>query len=292
MIVTYNSAHVIDGLLDSLPAALDGLTAETVVVDNASADTTVEIVQRRADCRLVEAPNLGYAAGINRGVAASTGTGPVLVLNPDIRLAPGSVKAMVAALAQPRTGVVVPRVLDTDGRLVPSMRREPTWLRNLGLGSTGLPLFAEYVDDPAAYDRPQTCDWALGAALLVDRECHRQLVGWDASYFLYSEETDFCLRARDAGWLTRYAPTAVVTHIGGQSGRSGRTHAMQVLNRVRLYRRRHGLPAATAYYLFSILGEVSWLLRGNQHCRASIRALLLRSARPPELGLSTDLIPR
>lgn len=292
MIVTYNSEAMIAGLLDTLPAALDRLAAEVIVVDNSSTDATVEVVRRRADCRLVEAPNLGYAAGINRGVAESSGDGPVLVLNPDIRLAPGSVRAMVDALAKPGAGIVVPRVLDAHGTLAPSMRREPTLLRNLGLGGTGHAVFAEYVGDPASYERAQTCDWALGAALLVSRACHEELGGWDESYFLYSEETDLCLRARDRGWLTRYEPSAVVTHIGGGSGRSGRTHAMQILNRVRLYRRRHRLPASALYYLLSILSELSWLLRGKQHCRASLRALLVRSARPRELGLSGGLIPR
>ena len=291
VIVTYNSAHVVGDLLDSLPAALDGLTADTVVVDNSSTDDTVALLRRRSDCRVVEAPNLGYAAGINRGVAESRGNGPILILNPDVRLEPGSVRALTTALAHPATGIVAPRVLDAQGRLVPSMRREPTLARNLELGGTHRAVFAEYVDDPAAYDRPRQCAWALGAALLVDRACHEQLGGWDESYFLYSEETDFCLRAGDRGWLTRYEPGAVVTHIAGQSGRSPRIHAMQILNRVRLYRRRHGAIASTAYYLLSVLSEISWVLRGHRDSRGALRALVWKPARPAELRLPDHLIP-
>jgi GT2 family glycosyltransferase len=292
VIVTYNSAHVIDDLLDSLPAALEGAVADIVVVDNSSTDDTVSVVARRTDCRLVQAPNDGYAAGINRGVGASTARGPILILNPDVRLAAHSVSVLLAALDLPGTGVVAPRVLAHDGSLVPSMRREPTLARNLGLGGTRLAVFAEYVTETTAYAQPQTCDWALGAVLLVSRACYEAVGGWDESYFLYSEETDFCLRARELGYLTRYEPAAEATHLAGQSGRSPRIHAMQILNRVRLYRRRHRLAPSAVYYLLSIISEISWLIRGNPYTRASIKALVLKSARPAELGLSPDLIPR
>jgi GT2 family glycosyltransferase len=292
VVVTYNSAHVIDGLLDSLGPALDGIGSDTVVVDNSSTDDTVEVVRRRTDCRLVQAPNLGYSAGINRGVASSTGTGPILVLNPDVRLELGSVRRLLEALRLPRTGIVAPRVLDADGSLVPSMRREPTLARNLGLGRTGHPVLSEYVEEPDWYDTPGISDWALGAVLLVSRECHDAVGGWDESFFLYSEETDFCLRAKDRGFVTRYTPEAVATHIAGQSGRSPRIHAMQILNRVRLYRRRHGAVASAAYYALSVLSELSWVLRGHRNSRGALKALLWKPARPAELGLTRSLVPR
>lgn len=292
VVVTYNSAHVVDGLLDSLPAALDGLSVRTIVVDNSSTDHTLDVLHRRSDCEVVSAPNLGYAAGINRGVAAAPGDSPILVLNPDVRLTPGSVRTMRDALTRPGIGIVGPKVVDAEGTLVPSMRREPSLTRAVGLERTGLALFSERVIRPERYEHAQTCDWALGAVLLVSRECHTALAGWDESFFLYSEETDFCLRARDQGWGTWYEPAAVVTHIGGQSGVSARIHAMQILNRVRVYRRRHGLPAGAAYHLLCVASELSWLLRGQRFSRAAVEALLRRSRRPAELGLPAAFIPR
>ncbi len=68
IVVTYNSAGVVLDLLDSLPAGLDGLSADVVVVDNSSTDATAELLDARDDCRVVRAPNHGYAAGINAGV--------------------------------------------------------------------------------------------------------------------------------------------------------------------------------------------------------------------------------
>jgi N-acetylglucosaminyl-diphospho-decaprenol L-rhamnosyltransferase len=291
VVVTYNSAHVVGDLLDSLPAALDGLRAEVVVVDNSSTDSTATLVAARDDCRLVPAPNRGYSAGINAGVAASRSAAPVLVLNPDLRLAPGSVRTMLAELGRDGVGIVAPRVRDDDGRLVLSLRREPTLARALGLGGTGWAWSSEYVTDLAAYERAQVCDWALGAVLLVDRRCHDALGGWDESFFLYSEETDFCLRARDRGWATRYVPAAQAVHIGAQSGQSPRIHVMQIVNRVRLYRRRHGAVLAWPYLALTVLSELSWLVRGHRHSASAVAALLSPRRRPAELAAGDRLLP-
>lgn len=286
VVVTYNSSHVIDGLLDSLPAAMSGARAVVVVVDNGSTDGTVDRVRARSDCRLLEQPNRGYSAGINAGIEFAGGVDPILILNPDTRLRPGALRPMLAALREPCTGVVAPLVLNDDGTVFHSLRREPTLLRASGLGFTGRTMFSEYVSDEAAYQQDGVYDWALGAALLLSRDCYVQLGGWVEDYFLYSEETDYCLRARDMGWVLRFVPQAVVVHIGGQSGRSDRTHVMQILNRVRLYRRRRGVALGWCYFALTVLSESTWALRGHRESRAALKALFRRSCRPPELGLS------
>ena len=286
VVVTYNSSHVIDGLLDSLPAAMGDVRANVVVVDNGSTDGTADVIRARSDCRLLEQANRGYSAGINAGIEFAGGAEPILVLNPDTRLRPASVGPLLATLHEPHTGVVAPLVLNEDGSVFHSLRREPTLLRASGLGFTGLGMFSEYVSDNAAYDRNGIYDWALGAALLLSRDCYNELGGWVEDYFLYSEETDYCLRARDRGWLLRFVPHSVVVHIGGQSGRSDRTHVMQIVNRVRLYRRRQGVVWGWCYFALTVLSESTWALRGHRESRAALQALFRRSCRPPELGLS------
>ena len=297
MAVTYNSEAVIGGLLDSLPAAMgsEGQTVEhtVVVVDNGSTDGTVKLVEDRPGVRLVRSTNVGYSGGLNRGVQeAGDGATSILILNPDLRLAPGAVPAMLAALRRPRIGIVAPKVFGEDGELHHSLRREPSLLRNTGLAFTGRPALSEYVSDPVEYELPHVVDWALGAVLLMSRDCYDALGGWDESYFLYSEETDFCLRARERGYLTWYEPSAQATHLGGGSGQSGSTHAMQIVNRVRLYRRRHGRPASYAYYGLTVLSELSWVARGHTKSRTSLRALVRPSQRPKELGCGTGVLPR
>jgi N-acetylglucosaminyl-diphospho-decaprenol L-rhamnosyltransferase len=291
VIVTYGSAAVIGDLLDSLPAALDGLTADVVVVDNGSTDGTVELVEARGDCRLVRSTNVGYAGGINRGVREAVPAEAILFLNPDVRLHAGAVPPLVEALREPDTGIVAPQVRSPTGALEPSLRREPTVLRALGLTRTGKPALSEYVDDPREYAEGHPVDWALGAVLLISRKCFDAVGGLDESFFLYSEETDLCLRARDAGWLTRYEPRSVAMHIGGASGRNNKTHAMQIINRVRLFRRRNGAAAAWVYFWLTVASELSWWARGHRQSRHAVTALLRPARRPPELGCSRRLMP-
>jgi len=291
VVITYNSSDSVGALLDSIPAAMGDLSAETVVVDNRSTDGTADFVEERGDVRVIRASNDGYAAGFNVGVQALSSCPALLVLNPDLELHPGSVAVMRSAL-RPGVGVVAPRVLDEHGDLTRSLRNEPTILRATGLSKTGWEVFDEYVRRPEKYAYPRNVDWALGAALLVDRACYERVGGWDETFFLYSEETDFCLRARDLGWRTRYEPAAVVSHVGGGSGRSARTHAMQVVNRVRLYRRRHRLIPSIAYHATLLASEASWILRGHPESRAAVKALLRSSARPTELGASGSLMKR
>jgi N-acetylglucosaminyl-diphospho-decaprenol L-rhamnosyltransferase len=292
VIVTYNSRSLICGLLDSISAALAGTTAEIVVVDNDSCDGTADYVAGRGDCMLVRSANVGYAAGINRGVMVSQRAKAVLALNPDVILRPNSIPSMLRALQWENAGIVVPQVRSGAGDLTLSLRREPSILRSLGLTATRLGAFSEYINKRSLYTSPRIVDWAVGAAILMSRECYDCLGGWDETYFLYSEETDLCLRARDRGFLTVYEPSSVVLHIGGQSGQDGRTHSMRCINRVRLYRRRHGAVAAWCFLALTVAFELRWALRGRRESWAAIRALVRPVERPAELRCSDALMPR
>jgi N-acetylglucosaminyl-diphospho-decaprenol L-rhamnosyltransferase len=292
VIVTHNSAHVIGELLDSLPPALHGLTADVIVVDNGSTDGTAEFVAARGVCRVVRSANVGYAGGINRGVREAMSAEAILVLNPDVRLHEGSVPLLLEALQEPGVGIVAPQVRSPQGTLELSLRRQPTLPRALGLTRTRLAIFSEYVTKRSQYARPCIVDWALGAVLLMSRKCYDTLGGWDETYFLYSEETDLALRARDAGLLTRYEPRAVAVHIGGQSGRSHRTHVMQIVNRARLYRRRHGALASWCYYWLAVANQLSRVPRGHRESWSAVVALVRPRRRPSEMGCSGQRMPR
>jgi N-acetylglucosaminyl-diphospho-decaprenol L-rhamnosyltransferase len=291
VIVSYNSKHVIGDLLDSLPAALDGLAAEVIVVDNGSADGTAELAAARGDCRVVRSTNVGYAAGINRGVLESAAAEAILILNPDVILREGCIRPLLSALQDKDVGIAIPRVQSPSGELQFSLRRDPSLLRALGLTRTRIPALSEYVSDPAQYVDAQIVDWALGAVMLVSRKCYDALGGLDESYFLYSEETDLSLRARDIGLLTRYEPGSIAVHIGGQSGRNKSTNAMKAVNRVRLYRRRHSAAASWCYYCLTVASEIRWLIRSGRS-DSGLLALLVPSLRPIQLGCSDRVIPR
>ncbi|MGV8849596.1 MAG: glycosyltransferase family 2 protein [Propionibacteriaceae bacterium] len=288
VVVTYNSEACIVDLLESLE---DSGAESVVVVDNGSTDGTVGLVEGRAGITLVRSTNVGYAGGINRGVRAAPEADAYLVLNPDLVVRPGLIDALTATLAQPGVGVVVPLVLGSDGHRQDSLRREPSIPRALGLSWTGRPFLSEYVTGDDEYRAPRDADWALGAAVMFSRACFEAVGEWDESYFLYSEETDFCLRARDAGWVTRLVPNAVVVHHEGGSGRDDTTHVMQIVNRVRLYTRRHSRPAGYAYLALNVLSELTWIARGHTQSRASVRGLLRPHTRPSQLGCAQSLLP-
>jgi GT2 family glycosyltransferase len=306
-VVTWNSAAVVGGLLDSLASGLEGLSWQLTVADNGSADDTVAAIERwsadhpEARCRVVRTGgNLGYAAGINAALAKADPYDAALILNPDIRLHAGSVRRMydlidegewdaeppadgaepeVETAAHPRTGIVVPRILDERGELAHSLRREPTLLRALGEAALGaragrIPALGELVLDDAAYARPAIADWATGAIMLISRSCLARCGPWDESFFLYSEETEFALRARDHGFLTRLAPQATATHLGGESKVSPELWTLLTSNRIRLYRRRHTLPAAVAYWAAALLRETPRAALGQPRSRRAVRALL------------------
>jgi GT2 family glycosyltransferase len=297
-LVTYNSEAVLADCLESLRAAADRTGPwRLAVADNASSDGSVRLVETLfPTATVVRLPqNRGYAAGVNAAIAAAPGAGPVLVLNPDVRLEPEALVRMLRALDRPGTGIVVPRLEDGAGRLQRSLRREPTVLRALGQALGGeragrIALLGETVTRGGSYTRPVTADWATGAAMLISRDCVEAVGPWDESYFLYSEETDFALRAGDAGFALRLAPDAGAVHLGGESESSPRLWGMLTVNRVRLYRRRHGSGAGAVAFAGAVaLGEAIRSFAGDaaRH-RAALRALL----RPPaELRRAPDTSP-
>jgi GT2 family glycosyltransferase len=190
------------------------------------------------------------------------------------------VGALLEGLRTPGTGVAVPRLRDARGEVIESQRREPTVRRTLGAAVVGArtagrwTAWGEVVTDPGSYHRDTVTDWAEGSTQLVSSECWAACGPWDESYFLYSEETDFDLRARDAGFATRYVARAGATHLEGGSGRSVRLYPLVVANQVRLYRQRHGWAATAAFWVVTLLRETSRAALGRPSSRAAAAALV------------------
>lgn len=282
VVVTFNSRDVLPGLIETLPAGLAGLEWQLVVVDNASGDESAELAASLVPgCTVVDmGRNAGYAAGLNAGVAAAPPHRAVLVLNPDVRLEHGCVAALLAAVERPGVGIAVPRLVDGHGDLHFSLRREPTVLRALGDAALGArrasrwSALGELVTDPGAYADGHTADWAEGSTQLISAACWQACGPWDESFFLYSEETEFGLRARDRGFATWFVPTARATHLQGDSTTSPRLWALLVTNRVRLHWRRRGPLAGLAFWLVVTLREASRAALGRGTSIAALTALL------------------
>lgn len=206
VIVAYQSAG-------DLPATLAAVQAqlrpgdELVVVDNASPDDSAAVARAAApEARVISCPtNGGFGAGCHVGAAASSA--PLLLfLNPDARLAPGSLEALRAAAAEyPKWGAWQALVLLPGGDRVNTSGGVMHWL---GIGWSG------QCDEPvgAVAPAPHDVDFASGAALTIRRAAWEASGGFDPAYFMYGEDLDLSLRLRLEGWGIGVVPQARVEH--------------------------------------------------------------------------------
>jgi N-acetylglucosaminyl-diphospho-decaprenol L-rhamnosyltransferase len=280
VIVTYNSASVLPGLLDSLPAGLSGVKQfEAIVVDNGSSDNSIDIaLGHPIRPRVISTGrNAGYAAAINAGAATVSPDRDLLILNPDIRLLPGVARLLVDRLADPSVGVAVPRILTEDGATFQSLRREPSiltawtdavlggsWAASIGMG--------EIISEPAIYDQGGSIEWATGAILAIAARARDIVDDWDESFFLYMEEVEYLRRVRECGFSVAYVPQAQAVHIGGEYSQNPRLSALLCANRIRYHRRHHGPISTAAFRLGIIVGEGIRAFRGAPGHRAAVRA--------------------
>jgi N-acetylglucosaminyl-diphospho-decaprenol L-rhamnosyltransferase len=246
VLVTYESAGDLEACVGSLPAAAGPHELEVVVVDNASRDASAEVA-RGLGIKVLESPtNLGLSRAIDLGAAATVAPW-LLLVNPDTVLAPGSLGRMLeTAGAEPAIGCVGPHLRNSDGSEYPTGRRFPSILvgaAHAALGTVwqGNPATRRYHMRDVDRGRPVQVDWVSGACMLVRREAYEAAGRFDAGYFMYFEEMDFCLRLARSGWRVVYDPGAEVTHTIGGSTRSAPYR--KVLNHhrsaLRFYRRRY-----------------------------------------------------
>jgi GT2 family glycosyltransferase len=284
VVVTYNSAGVLRGCLDSLTDQQVNLTC-VVVADNASQDdcTAIAKAATHLPVRTVQlGRNAGYAAAINAGIAVTDHEklDAVFVMNPDCRLRPGCLGRLAAALREPGRGIAVPRMVNPDGSLQPSLRRTPTvgraWAEAIIGGSLAARVgtLGELVMSPRDYETAGPASWGTGAAMLLSAQMVQEIGPWDESFLLYSEETEYSLRASDRGWGTWYEAAAVVEHIGGESATNPQLAALVAVNKVILFRRRHNRAASFAYYAAVLTNESVRALAGRRTSRAAAAALV------------------
>jgi N-acetylglucosaminyl-diphospho-decaprenol L-rhamnosyltransferase len=311
-IVNYRSAQLTLRCLASLERERERARGEggpgalaVLVVENASGDEAVlarEIAGRFAGwVTLLPSPvNGGFGAGNNLALrwAFARGAPPdyFLFLNPDTEVRPGAVAELVAFLErEPGAGLAGSSFEHADGTPWPIAFRFPTPLGELEHGlSLGLAsrLLAGRAVSRTMGAEAAPVDWFPGASMMVRRQVIEQIGGFDEGYFLYYEETDFCLRARRAGWAAWYVPASRVMHVRGQStgvttleGEPRRLPGYWFESRRRYYATNHGvgyaLLADLAFLAGHGLGEVKRRLRRRRGTPSLLRDLLRASVLLP-----------
>jgi N-acetylglucosaminyl-diphospho-decaprenol L-rhamnosyltransferase len=282
VVVTYESSELIEKCLAAIKAeSADVALCTVVVADNASTDDTCA----RAARALPEAHvlstggNLGYATAINRAVSSVEPHDYVLILNPDAVLHRGCIATLVAALADPGRGLAVPRMVDETGRLASSIRQDPSLRTAFAEAAIGGRRAARLgwgeivpTTDPR-YQSSGAVEWATGAAVLISRRCWDAVGDWDESFFLYSEETDYMIRAREAGFVCWYEAAAEVSHRGGESSTSPALWSLMLRNKVTFFSRRHSRATSWLYRMALLLGESVRAAAGQSRARAAVKEL-------------------
>lgn len=204
---------------------------ECIVVDNGSHDSSIaDLRESVQDARLVireMGTNLGFAAGCNRGMAASAGD-YILLLNPDCLLEPDALQVMLDELdSDDEVGAVGPLILNMDGSEQRGCRRDiptPWQIFCVGIGLHKLmpdhPRFRSFNQIGAELpDEPAQVQSVSGACILIKRETIERVGLFDERYFLHFEDLDWCLRVGRAELQIYFVPQAVAYHVGGVSGR-------------------------------------------------------------------------
>jgi len=220
VVVTFNAMPWIERALESVRGH------ETIVVDHGSTDGTLELVRERfPEARLIEQENKGLGGGSNAGMRVASGT-YFLLLNSDAWALDDAVERLAAfADEHPEGAVVGPRLLNPDGSLQRSVRGFPSvwrlateylFLRKLAPRSRALNSFYGAGFD---HDEVREAEFLMGACLLVRREAADTVGLFDEDFFMFSEETDWCYRFRQAGWSVLFTPDAKFVHVGGATTR-------------------------------------------------------------------------
>lgn len=228
VIVNYDSGPHLSNCLAGLSAAAGQTSADFIVVDNASRDSSLNgVAERHPEVQVVlNSRNLGYGRACNQGLR-HTSAAFVCFLNPDLIPAPGSLDEMFGAMsADPQIGVLGPRLNNPDGSIYPSCRVVPNISIAVGHAILGLisqnnPFTRKYQLLDESHSDQREVDWVSGAAMMVRRAAFEAVGGFDEGYFMYVEDVDLCSRLREAGWKAVYFPKAeMLHHVAGSSRRT------------------------------------------------------------------------
>lgn len=224
--VNWNTADELRECLDSI-LNQQGLDIEITVVDNASIDSSIEMLKSSYAGKLTliaNSENIGFGKAHNQSLIQSKSR-YFMILNPDSKFTePNTLLRIVNYLdSHPEIGMLGPKILNSDGSLQYSARRFPSMIAGMFRNTLLDKLFPSnrfvksYLMSDWSHDEISEVDWLSGAALVVRKETIDQIGAMDERFFMYCEDIDWCKRAHDARWKVVYYPLVSVLHRIGAS---------------------------------------------------------------------------
>ena len=273
IIVNYNTQHLLSRCLDAVADNLKQISGKIIIVDNFSKDDSVNYIRQHFNNvqLITNDKNIGFGRANNQAIAGIEGE-YVLLLNTDAFLSANTISDTILYMeANPKIGILGVKLTGEDGELQPSCRYFPT-LSNIFLTKTGLnKLFSQVqLIDNKNWDATQTqeCDWVPGCYYLVRKSVVDQIGLFDPRYFMYYEEVDHCLRAKNAGWKVLYYADSAVIHLGGESAKSEgkltsgkQLNALQTESELLFFRKNYGICKLLLHIFLSMLADLFQLFK-------------------------------
>ncbi len=272
--VTWHSSRWLNRLLTTL----EGID-EVVVVDHSEDPAEAKRLRELPVQRLVEQPNAGYGAGLNRGVQEASGE-VLLLVNPDVRFAPGAVEHLARLATQPGVGAAGPMLVwseESPWQLPHSAHH--TWFREWAaarMPRLARRLYLRQMDRAWRANSPAAVPVIGGAVMVTTRAVFAASGGFDERYFLFFEENDWCLRLRRQHLRLMVEPKATVFHDWGHAIRD--TAARHHVRSLTLYRQEHFPTWYLAWFPAPPSpGDPPMAQAANPACRAGDQLLLVGS---------------
>lgn len=267
IVVSFNTRELLRECLTKLEEQANGLSAQIIVVDNASRDNSADMVAEEfPGVELIRSGvNLGFAGANNLGFQRALGSFVVL-LNSDAFMEQGVLARSVEVMkANPRVGLAGGALIGRDGSWQPSARMFPSVLNEF-LSISGLScrfahskFFGRQDRTWASVNEAASVDWVPGAFSIICREALEAVGYFDEQFFLYYEEVDLCHRIKDAGFEVWYWPELRIVHLGGESSKTiaslsmSKSGSQLTLWRMRseflYFRKYHGMNARLARWV-------------------------------------------
>ena len=242
IIVSYNVEHFLHLCLESVYAATKNICVEVIVIDNASSDKSVEMVNKEFPSARVIAnvDNLGFAKANNQAAKLAKGR-YLCILNPDTVVSQNTFEQFIALHElNPNLGISGPQLTDGTGQFLRESKRglptiQASVSKSLGLFKLSPSLFGQYYNLRLPQNQSGKTDVLVGAFMFLRKRLYEQLAGFDENFFMYGEDIDISHRSLKLGLVNFYLSEAKVIHFKGESTPKNKAYETRFFNAMSYY---------------------------------------------------------